>query len=482
MDLITVTIQSRAAVLRTPVRARVWDVLARRLSYEANRFTGGGPFGHQRGRSTKHVFGRIGRNVYFLPAFAVDAVVTDLRGRGYQVRVTTDESVWLGDRREVDWRVLCEVRPGERRLVAALAGCHSGLLEATRSAEVARAVELLCRLHPRARVLVAAARKSEVRELYGLLKPRLGTEVATARNWEWGGANRCLVSTYWVPDVANPADWDVVVFADALQVAAPSHVPSLTRLRNKRLFGFVVPGWRAGPAVRLRLLSFVGPEIYHLGDGQGPGPAVRVLALRPPWAAPCPDNVSPLERKRRSYWLNASRNDALAAVARAFRARDQPTLWAHGLLLGDRPAALPRTARLSVTILVESPAHGRELLARLPGWRLEARLPGVESSAPGGWEALARPLDGVVLTALAAAGWPRLATDVLVRADGGAGWPLRVAAPAPVSGAEALVVDVLDDADGPAAAASRRRIAEYADWGWIVEHPGGLAAIGRANV
>jgi hypothetical protein len=249
----------------------------------------------------------------------------------------------------------------------------------------------------------------------------------------------------------------------------PSHWTSLGRLRHLRLFGFVVPGWQPAGRPGLGLQSFVGPVIYRVDDGRAPESAVRVLAFRPPWSPPCADDLSPYERKRQAYWHNHARNDALAAVARAWRGGDEEALWEQGLLLGQKPAGLWEAGPPSVTVLVESPAHGRELLGRLPGWRLEALLPKVMPATGPGW---ARPLDGVVLTARAAACWARLPTDVLIRADGG-GWPLGMLALAPHAGGEALLVDVLDDADGPAAAATRRRLADYAARGWHVELPGG---------
>jgi hypothetical protein len=473
MHTVRITIQSRFADLLAPVRARVWDVLVAHFTYEESRFEAGGTFGHRRRRTDRRVFGRLGRNRYWIPSFTVEPVAAELRRRGYRVLVDIDEGVWRGDRREVDWRVARAVAPGERPLVEALAGQHSGLLETAGPGQVVRAVELLCELHPRAGVLVACARTREASDLFRRLAPRLPGQVATMRQWEWHGTHRCLISSLLVPDVGHPGDWDVCVFADARQVAVPSHQMSLARLRHLRLFGFVPPGWQAGHHTRLILEGFIGPVVYRVGDGETPGPSVRVLCFRPPWSPPRGHELSPLERKRQSCWHNGPRNDAIAAVARALSAGDERTLWSHGLLLGDRPAALRQCMPPSVTVLVESPAHGRELLARLPGWRMDALVPGTPP-APGGW--WVRPLDRVVLTTSAAARQPLLPADVLIRAERGE-WPLSVPPFAPAAGGEILVIDLLDNADEVAARATRRRLADYAARGWTVERPPAARAI-----
>jgi hypothetical protein len=74
VEPVRIIIRSRGAILRAPVRARIWDVLVAHLSYDENRFSVSGQFGHRQEKLPRHVFARLDRNEYCLPAFAVDLV------------------------------------------------------------------------------------------------------------------------------------------------------------------------------------------------------------------------------------------------------------------------------------------------------------------------------------------------------------------------------------------------------------------------
>jgi hypothetical protein len=177
--------------------------------------------------------------------------------------------------------------------------------------------------------------------------------------------------------------------------------------------------------------------------------------------------VTALARKRFAFWNNATRNDFIATVARAFSETDEKALWACGLLLAGGGTTL--TGRPAVTVLVESAEHARELLRRLPGWEVLDAVPKPAGAGP----AFARqpfklrPLDRVVVTALAAARLATLDADVLVRAGPECplelpGFPPRSVGPRRV----VLLVDVADDGDGLARAAVGRRLRDYAARGW----------------
>jgi hypothetical protein len=478
MATVIIRVRGPEAQIDAPAEVALREVLADLVTADLRRFGPGGDLGHRQRRNRSRFY-EIGSDgfAYTLQGL-VGLVAAELRRRGHQVEVRHAEIVNSGPRWLVELGLAAQLPECERPLLGALDVRCSGLLEVRNMGDVARAVEILSRYHPAARFVVAAARKSEVRDLYGRLHSALGEQVATVKRWEWGGKHRILVASQTLVDICNSADWEVIVYADALQAAVPSHKGALARLRHKRLFGCIRPGRRYGRHTELTLLAGFGPVLFRFGQRARPAAPVRVLTFHPPCSPPCPKEACPLDRKRSTYWHNDARNQALSDVARAFREGQQETLWRHGLLLGGGPG-LPGANRLpSVTVLVESAEHGRRLLASLPGWRLEAALP--DGACPrgrggGGWK---RPLDGAVLTQTAAARLRAVVTDVLVRAEGGP-WPLALPGLRRAGGGEVLLIDALDDGDAPAAEATRARLRDYASRGWAVEAPAQWLTAGR---
>jgi hypothetical protein len=470
MATVIIKVRGPEAQIDAPPNVALREVLADLLTADLRRFSPGGDLGHQQRRSRSRFY-EIGSDgfVYTLQGL-VGPVAAELRRRGHQVEVRHAEIVNSQPRWLVEQGLAAQLPEYERPLVGALDVRWSGLLEVRHARDVARAVEVLARYHPAARLLVAATRKSEVHDLYLRLHSALGEQVATVKRWEWGGKHRILVASPTLVDVCNAADWEVIVYADALQAAVPSHVRALARLRHRRVFGCLRPGRRYGRHTELTLLDGFGPVLYRFGERARPAAPVRVLTFHPPCSRPCPKEACPLDRKRSANWHNDARNQALSEVARAFREGQQETLWGHGLLLGGGPGLPGDNRPPSVTVLVECAEHGRRLLARLPGWRLEAALP--DGACPGGrgaggWK---RPLDGAVLTQTAAARLRAVVTDVLVRAEGGP-WPLALPGLRRPGGGEVLLIDALDDGDAPAAAATRARLRDYAARVWAVEAP-----------
>src|SRR5262249_37347187 len=149
-----------------------------------------------------------------------------------------------------------------------------------------------------------------------------------------------------------------------------------------------------------------------------------------PDVAEVPRTRTSLERKRRHVWRAGRRNDFIAALTDALVGRDRATLWGHGLFLGAEDDAYFTGPAPSVTVLVESPEHGRELLKRLPGGELWDAVPRKGQAAQRAADPFKiGPLPQVILTLVEATrltdndGRHSLGTEVLVRADG-TEWPL----------------------------------------------------------
>jgi hypothetical protein len=171
-----------------------------------------------------------------------------------------------------------------------------------------------------------------------------------------------------------------------------------------------------------------------------------------------------------AYWTHDARNDGIAAMVKAVQQQDVPRLWECGLM----PAIeghLESKSHLRVAVLVESPQHGRELLRRLPGWKLTDAVPVKGTATQGRFDPFPEwPCDQTIITHVAAANMEQdeeIDVDILVRADGSE-HPLGTTKfpPRRVDGQQVLLIDVADDFDDEARAATRRRLSHYVERGW----------------
>jgi hypothetical protein len=465
---VTVEVYNQVARL---VPGEVKRLLATDLTYTPTNFVPGGPLGYRRRNKPVRLFHRDAKGDLWVPAGLVPLAVRKLEEAG--CRVCVEYRYSLDERARPSDPVLNAARGTDWDFLAAVAREPRGVVEARGAADVVRLVALLCRLFPHARVMIAlnVGLKQMLRLRRRLQRAGAGrVDVLGYYPWpQQGGRLLCSLAHLDASGKAKHHDFDVVVLPEALQALAPEHTYALTRLPHHRVYGSVPVGAALSGRARLKLQALVGPVIYRSPDPRGDPAEVVVHWCQPPWAPPAGD-VTALERKRSAFWGNVSRNDYIAAVARAFSERDEKTLWGCGLLLADG-GGITLTNRPAVTVLVESTEHARALLRRLPGWEVLDAAP----TPPGARSAFTvqrcklRPLDRVIVTALAAARLATLDADVLVRAGPECplgqpelpGFPPRSVGPRRV-----VLVDVADDCDGLARAAVGRRLRDYAARGW----------------
>jgi hypothetical protein len=318
-------------------------------------------------------------------------------------------------------------------------------------------IALLIRAFPEAFVTVAVASRRAAWRIGEQVGRRVSEPVEVFTRGLCGSDRRVRVATF---NSLDEKQADLVVFADAAEVLHARASDLFARMVNQRAYGFT-PAEPSGSRAGLWIESRLGPAIYRV-----PGLAARpaeVAVADSPWIA-VPAGAEGLEWKR-ALWRDERRNGVIAGVAGALAGGDREALWRHGLLLqegsdrGDERAGPGRVA-----VLVESPEHGGELARLLPGWDLRSGRPG-ESSGEA-----AAP-DRSILTLVHAHHRDRLDVDVLVRADGGAGaldLPGFPAARREAPGRRVVVVDLGDDFDGAAEAATRCRLRAYEELGWRV--------------
>jgi hypothetical protein len=241
---------------------------------------------------------------------------------------------------------------------------------------------------------------------------------------------------------------DLVLIVEVSDAITRLFQRTMSELKNgQAAYGFVDESKRLGARERLRLEGVLGPIIHRLG----PGPAmvsVLVVKLEPVQTLNVRDA---LERKRQEIWSNQVRNAAIARTA---------------IMVADGRAGPTIRPGSNVTVLVESPEHGRALARLLEGWPLLERRPKRPGKTHDDSEFPARS----IVTYVRARQLGILDVDLLVRADGG-GWLLpSIGFPllADAIRADVTLVDFDDTGDARLTSDTQNRLADYRGRGWKV--------------
>lgn len=251
-----------------------------------------------------------------------------------------------------------------------------GQLAVRDQGDVLMTIKHLARLLPKARIAVAVSTRSQASTIRRGLINVLEKRVDYSHGIAWTGKTRCRVCTFQSLETCDPSQVEVVVVPHGVD-ALGEHVSGiLARFPQHLVFGFVrTDELRGDQESHARLDQAIGPEIARFPSQADWRAKVTVLVCR---AVECTsartDTV--LEYKRKMIWHNGPRNDAIAAVATAFVEKDFQTLARHGLQQEQLPLLDGTTPRFpAVAILVEGTEHAKQLLPRLPGWTISARLP-----------------------------------------------------------------------------------------------------------
>ena len=285
-------------------------------------------------------------------------------------------------------------------------------------------------------------------------------QVSTEPRTMWSQPNKLYFGTLVQFYAIGTSEWDVIIFADAESALAKRGLSRDPWLRGARMYVLTSSDQSFDPDDAIRLEMHFGEVVYHaVGDSDHPR-AVTIQIATPPWSPPAGD-VDALERKRQLFWHNERRNGALAQIAHAFRARDLPTLWNHGVLLNEPEYFERFKVPPTVAVLVESPEHAQHL-ASLVGWPAMTSVP--HRAAPASC-----PHEQVIVTST----WTyqhRVAVDVIVRGDGtGSSWLPQWGPRQHHTPEEPLtIVDFADDADKLSVVDTNRRLRSYMANGWDV--------------
>jgi hypothetical protein len=414
-----------------------------------------GPAGIVVRRRTGQLYNREEDGRLAAPANLAPVVADHLAGRGLSVQLT-DSRPRPQRLKTIDSSLLDVVTTPQRELLELCAKAHSGLIRYDPGVSPDRIVALICRLFPVARIAIGLPGKKKVRDVYRGLRRAIGNRVRTVKDVlerRWDPSPYVLVATLRCLEHCQPFDWDLVLLPDAPAIVAPGYQIPLVTLHGYPVFGLVGAGMRLSRRERLPLIAKSGPLLFTMA-GTPPRRPVRVVGVTPPHMHPG-QHADPLARKRAVFWGNHRRNGFLAQLAVALSEKDEQTLMEFGL----EPVSGASGGAPRVVVLVESPEHGRALVKRLPEWQLLVGDTACDEddTTP----------DRAVVTLVRAARMQEIRADVLIHASGEdavglAGFPPR----AEEGKGEALLIELIDDADEVARSATHTRLRAYRDRGW----------------
>jgi hypothetical protein len=168
-----------------------------------------------------------------------------------------------------------------------------------------------------------------------------------------------------------------------------------------------------------------------------------------------------LRRKQSGIWFQHARNEAIAAITRAFLGGDLDALWQFGLFVGRQftAASVPFLRPIWLAIVVESLEHASELMKLLP----EVSLDRAYATADKGWQ----PMSIVTMARLSQIDY--FMPTVVVNAVGGRhALELPQGFAARGSDSPTAVIELDDAFDDQAAKDTTRRLERYGIRRWPV--------------
>jgi hypothetical protein len=447
----TVTITIVRQTARVPARHadKVIPVLER-FGYS---FEVGGPTGCRRRQMIEpfyaiHPSGRLVTSAGLVPR-----IRRQLQRAGLRVRVR-DNNIWplLRDQ-NVELLDGLGLHATDLQLLRAVGSKPLGQLVVNRPAEIPWLTSLICDLFPTARIFLVTASNRDKHKLRERLETLLEATVETDANLVWGMQRRLYLDNALTLSYANPLDWNLLIFLDVNAVVAKRSIDQLARLGHCQAYCFRLASQELGERDQLWLEATCGPVIFRTPSTTGQSTRPSVVWVKNA-ASILPRPESSMAWKR-ALWHHAQRNALLAHVARALQDHDRAALQAAGL--SRLASSRPRGRR--VWILTESHDHAELLAALLPGWDLlHAKSPASQAR--------------VAIATMRYGARGGLNCDLLVRADGGPGWPAELKFPCrSLVPRRAWLIDLLDEADESGRRATDSRLRAYRQLGWLDAAP-----------
>jgi hypothetical protein len=420
------------------VDARVLSEVAPILEYHTQSFLS--QHGVCTVRRERHHAGVVIRGVLAIPNGLLSRCQAHLEHLGYTVQL---DDHYPHARHSADRSFLqnrSSLSPSQEAFLDAVEASPYGQIVIDSEYQRAEYIAMLIDLYPRNGVLIVTSNARSAKRLVRKLRLTLTRRSISDDIREPAGRPNTLVCPGNIAQPYTADEFQIVIFAD-INVAAWKQFSVLHRLRSGLSdydcqvaegvqvdpIGILEPGWRNGPKrvygflyrdqqldplKRLEYESTVGPIIAGAERTIG-AQEVDVIVDNQDGAMTV-HYATTLDRKKAEIWENSRWNSKVVEVATACAQQDRNALDRLGIelpefggLWNDNPGQ-PTTV-----VLVESPAHGRELAKLLPDWRV------IHHDNYEAVDAHAEPLspERAIVTLLAATR-VRLAVNIIIRADG----------------------------------------------------------------
>ena len=392
------------------------------------------------------------------PAGSIERVVSALQAQGYAVEVchaapTLDSSATC----ESSLQSCLSVLP---HVASAVREHFSALIEIRVDRDRPEAIGHICRIFPRARILVPVLRRSDMARLVVDLQRFVGGNVAGVSRGDWRSGCRVVCCSYRAWETSDCGDWDMVLTYDGAECLQQKGQQCLIDYVRRRRFGLIRDFDKLDSRARLVLELGFGSLVRRPSSSHR---HTEVVFACPPILLTRSRSI--VERKQQIS-ADQRRNEFIASLANGFAQRLHAPLWDGGLFLNEAQPFNRWKIGPSIAVLVEKERHAAMLADMLPAWRLEGRTPGIHRRFRNelGW------IERVILTVAAAHRRGPLLHDVVLNAVGGERPVIRLRERSAGRDAAtgALVVDLADDFDQIARRQTQARLNQYFQFGWVI--------------
>ncbi len=358
---VRIAVQARVAVVM-PAHE---DLIKPVLSYNELTFRRNSAGRVQHEPHTKHVCKRHGDGL-MIPIGCIDRVVRHFAHLGYEAQVEdrrnrTEYPCQIDESNVADAEAIV---PG---LAAAVASHIEGVFEVDNGNRRVHLLGAMCQLFHGARIFIACKTIAATHEIAAQLGMYLGGEVEGVHGWNWQSSCRVVCGTFGSLDRSDPADWHILVFADAFEGICEANRFARADYGHRRIYGLVDPRRLQSPRQQLLIETLAGPVIYR--DPQcRQRPATELLAAFAIHASGDNQLLETARDRRVRLWNDLRRNQAIADVALASASGDEATLCEYGLCLQGGQSLSTLGPRPGVIVIVDSVDHGERLHRLLPGW------------------------------------------------------------------------------------------------------------------
>ncbi len=281
------------------------------LTYRVKEFKPGGPHGYAETQEEVLLADMDTHGQLSLPAGLLHRCRQELEAHGYHVDVVDHRK--YGKRFAVNEELLQAADDTQRQMLKAVIQEPLGQIETTSFTDTVEKIMLIDELYPNAKLVVAVAKREQVRQFWKALDQILGRKVGIVCGGTRKKGDGMLVCTHAFLHQVRNAERRILILPNAEGSTGDAAFRKSVEAAFGRVYAFVRPHRRVDPLAQLRLEIMAGPVIHRV---RKPTAAVQVIMVPTPLATlPAPVHSKALERKRAAYWNNMKRNQTIAAVA-----------------------------------------------------------------------------------------------------------------------------------------------------------------------